>query len=148
MEKRIVDLNTTVAADRARVWSVLTGPEGVVMPGTTVQTDWKQGSPVVFSGLWQGKAFEDHGEVLAISEGSSLSLSHWSGNRPQPEDYHVIRYDLSPAGDGHTRVTLTQHNVGSQVDVDEKTRAEFTKTFQAMLDGLKAKAEAKAQNAA
>lgn len=147
MEKRIVDITTTVAADRTTVWSILTGPDGVVMPGTKVKTDWQVGSPVVFHGEWQGKAFEDHGEILSMTDKSNLSMSHWGGNGPRPATYHVIRYDLSPAGE-QTRVTLTQTNVGEKVDADEKTRAEFTKMFQAMLDGLKAKAEAHAQKVA
>jgi uncharacterized protein YndB with AHSA1/START domain len=141
MEKLVVDIETTVAADRAKVWEALTGESATVMPGTKVETDWRVGHPIVFSGEWQGKSFEDHGEIRAVKDGEEVTFTHWNGARPQPEDYHIVRYALKPEGNA-TRVKLTQSNVGPKADVDEQTRAEFTKTFRMMLDQLKAAAEA------
>ena len=140
MEKQIVDVETTIAADAGRVWEALTGEGATVMPMTKVETDWQIGHPIVFSGEWKGKAFEDHGEILTSIAGREVSFTHWSGARPQPEDYHIVRYALEPMGQ-KTRVSLTQSNVGTKVDVDDKTKAEFTRTFQMMLDGLKQTAE-------
>lgn len=140
MEKLVVDIETAIAADRARVWRALTGEGATVMPGTRVETDWQAGHPIVFSGEWKGKSFEDHGEIRSIVEGEHVTFTHWSGARPQPEDYHLVRYALTQEN-GKTRVRLTQSNVGSTAEVDERTRAEFTKTFQMMLDQLKRTAE-------
>ena len=141
MEKQIVDIETTIAADATKVWRALTGPGATVMPMTTVETDWAVGHPIVFSGEWKGKSFEDHGEIRKVAEAREVIFTHWSGDRPQPEDYHVVRYALSADGDA-TKVRLTQSNIGPKAEVDDKTAAEFTKTFGMMLDQLKKTAEA------
>ena len=141
MERQIVDIETTIAADAGKVWKALTGPGATVMPMTKVETDWTVGHPIVFSGEWKGKPFEDHGEIRKVSEGREVICTHWSGGGARPEDYHVVRYALS-ADSNATKVRLTQSNIGPKADVDEKTAAEFTKTFGMMLDQLKRTAEA------
>jgi len=140
MEQQIVDIETHIDADPGRVWTALTGPGATVMPMTRVDTDWTAGHPIVFSGEWKGKAFEDHGEIKKVADGREVIFTHWSGNRPQPEEYHVVRYALSPDGPG-TKVRLTQSNIGPKPEVDDKTKAEFTKTFGLMLEELKKSAE-------
>lgn len=142
MEKQIVDIETSIAADTDKVWNALTGPGATVMPMTKVETDWTVGHPIVFSGEWKGKSFEDHGQIRKVAEGREVIFTHWSGNRAQPEDYHVVRYALSPDGPG-TKVRLTQSNIGPKAEVDDATKAEFTKTFGMMLDQLKQAAEAR-----
>jgi uncharacterized protein YndB with AHSA1/START domain len=141
MEKQIVDIETTIAADAGEVWKALTGPGATVMPMTKVETDWTVGHPIVFSGEWKGKSFEDHGEIKKVAEDREVIFTHWSGDRVQPEDYHVVRYALSADGKA-TKVRLTQSNIGPKAEVDDKTAAEFTKTFGLMLDQLKKTAEA------
>jgi hypothetical protein len=32
--------------------------------GAEVQTDWQVGSPITFKGEWEGKSYEDKGEIL------------------------------------------------------------------------------------
>lgn len=141
MEKQIVDIETVIAADAAAVWKALTGKSATVMPGTRVETDWIVGHPIVFSGEWNGRPFEDHGEIKSVAGGKEVSFTHWSGTTPQPENYHVVRYALAPHGE-KTKVTLTQSNIGPKAEVDDKTKAEFTKTFKMMLHALKTSAEA------
>ena len=141
MEKQIVDIETTIAADAGTVWKALTGPGATVMPMTKVETDWTVGHPIVFSGEWKGKSFEDHGQIRKVATEREVIFTHWSGNRAQPEDYHVVRYALSAEGD-RTKVRLTQSNIGPKAEIDDKTAAEFTKTFEAMLEQLKQTAKA------
>ena len=141
MEKQIVDIETTIDAGAAKVWKALTGPGATVMPMTKVETDWTVGHPIVFSGEWKGKSFEDHGKIRKVAEEREVIFTHWEGNRPQPEDYHVVRYALSAEGD-QTRVRLTQSNIGPKPEVDDKTADEFARTFGLMLDQLKKAAEA------
>ena len=141
MDVEVVNLATTIAARSEKVWKALTGKGATVMPMTTVKTDWIVGHPIVFAGEWKGKSFEDHGEIRSVAEGEEVSFTHWSGTGPRPDTFHLVRYRLTPEGDT-TKVTLTQANIGPKAEVDDKTRAEFTKTFQMMLDQLKKSAEA------
>jgi len=141
LEEQIVDIETKIAAPTDKVWSASTGPGATVMPMTKVETDWTVGHPIVFSGEWRGKSFEHRGEIKKLAERKEVIFTHWSGQREQPEDYHVVRYALSPDGIG-TNVRLTQSNIGPNRQVDGKTKAEFAKTFSMMLETLKKAAEA------
>ena len=136
MQKQVAEVETSIAAPPARVWKAITGDGATMMPGTTVETDWTVGHPITFSGEWQGKRFEDHGEIRSLFEDRELSFTHWSGGKTRPEEYHLVTYRLAADGQG-TRVTLTQSNVGTTVDIDEKTRAEFTRNWARMLEHLK-----------
>jgi uncharacterized protein YndB with AHSA1/START domain len=141
-EKQVIEVATDIAAPRAAVWQAMTGKDGAMMPGTTIETDWKVGHPITFSGEWQGKAFKDYGEIVSVEKDRELSFSHWSKTPERPKDYHVVRYRLSGA-DGTTHVTLAQTNVGERVDIDDTTRAEFTRNWTMMLEGLKKAVEGK-----
>ncbi|MEQ1771666.1 MAG: SRPBCC domain-containing protein [Devosia sp.] len=141
MEKQIVDIERTIKAPPDKVWDALTGPGATVMPMTKVKTDWTVGHPISFSGEWKGKSFEDHGEIKKVSNGREVIFTHWSGEKEQPADYHVVRYALTTDGKA-TKVRLTQSNVGPKAgEIEAKTQAEFEKTFGMMLDHLKETAE-------
>jgi uncharacterized protein YndB with AHSA1/START domain len=141
-EKQVVEVSTDIAATPDQVWQAMTDKAGALMPGTTVETDWRVGRPITFSGEWQGKPFKDYGEIVAVERGRELAFSHWSRTPERPADYHIVRYRLAPAGEG-THVTLAQTNVGHKPDIDEKTKAEFTRNWTMMLDHLKKAAEGK-----
>ena len=138
MDRPIVEVGTTINADPAKVWAAMTRKQSAMFPGTEVETDWKEGHPITFSGDWKGKAFKDRGELQTVKAGKELSFTHWSelsGQPDRPENYHVVRYLLEPQGRG-TKVTLSQINKGI-ADIDAATQAEFKKNWQMMLDGLK-----------
>lgn len=139
MSKPVVEVDTTIAAEPKAVWAAMTARQSAMFPGTTVETDWKTGHPITFSGEWKGKPFRDRGEIQHVEEAKELSFTHWSelsGEPDRPENYHVVRYRLEPRGE-KTRVTLAQFNRGRDSAIDEKTRAEFEKNWEMMLEGLK-----------
>jgi uncharacterized protein YndB with AHSA1/START domain len=140
MQKPVVEVDTTIAADPKTVWSAMTAKgKSALFAGTKVDTDWQVGHPITFSGDWKGKAFKDRGEIQSFKAGEELSFTHWSemGGKPdRPENYHVVRYVLQPVGD-RTKVTLSQLNMGEAAEIDAKTKADYTKNWKMMLDGLK-----------
>lgn len=142
MQKPVVEVDTTIAAPPHKVWQAM--QKGAMFPGTTIDTDWKIGHPIVFNGEWQGKKFTDRGEIQTLAEDEELSFTHWSekdGSSRRPPSWHVVSYRLEPAGE-RTKVTLSQFNEGEKTDVDAKTKAEFEKNWSMMLAGLKKTAEA------
>jgi uncharacterized protein YndB with AHSA1/START domain len=142
MQEPVVEVETTIDASPHEVWRAMQA--GAMFPGTTIETDWKIGHPIVFTGDWQGKTFTDRGEIQTIAEDRELSFTHWSDKgdgASRPASWHVVRYQLEPAGP-RTRVTLSQFNEGDNPDIDAKTRAEFEKNWTMMLAGLKKTAEA------
>jgi len=107
MSTHVAKAEADVDAPIAEVWSALTDTEtlGEIMFGSTVETDWTVGSPIVYRGEWNGTPFEDHGIVLEVTEPTVIRVSHES---PGSDATHEVRYDLRELGPDATHVTLTQ----------------------------------------
>ena len=125
-----------VEAPATRVWEALTEPEQIAayMFGSRVETDWEVGHPITWNGEWEGKPYQDKGQVLAYDEPARLSVTHFSpltGQDDVPESYHTLVYELDEH-DGVTTVSLSQDNNASEEE------AEHAKAnWQMMLGGLK-----------
>jgi uncharacterized protein YndB with AHSA1/START domain len=128
--------STTIQATSAKVWQALTQPALIkqYLFGTEVTTDWQVGSAITYKGVWEGKAYEDKGEILQIEPEKLLVSTFWSAlsSLPDlPENYNTVRYELTPADSG-TKLTVTQDNNATQ---DDATHAEGN--WNMVLDGLK-----------
>jgi uncharacterized protein YndB with AHSA1/START domain len=127
--------STTINASAAEVWDALVDPAKIkqYMFGTTVESEWNEGSPISWKGEWEGRPYEDKGVILKLKPQRTLQYSHFSpmsGLPDKRENYHTVTIELS--GDGPTEVTLTQDN-----NPDEKTREHSEKNWAMMLDSLK-----------
>jgi uncharacterized protein YndB with AHSA1/START domain len=132
----IASASITINAPIARVWEALVNPDMIkqYMFGTDVVTDWKEGSPIVWQGEWQGKAYQDKGTILKIDQERVLQYSHFSplsGQPDVPENYHTVTIELSGQG-RQTNVSLSQDN-----NATEQDREHSEKNWQMMLEGLK-----------
>jgi uncharacterized protein YndB with AHSA1/START domain len=136
----VATAETDISGSPAQVWAALTEPEQIkqYMMGSVVETDWKPGSPIVWKGEWEGKAYEDKGEVLEFEPERRLKVTHFSpltGQDDVPENYHTLVYELTPNDDG-THLSLSQDNNGSEEEA-EHSRS----TWEMMLAGLKKQVE-------
>jgi uncharacterized protein YndB with AHSA1/START domain len=136
MTGRVATAETEIRAPRSEVWRALTDPDQIrkYMFGSTVETDWKPGSPITWKGEYEGKRYEDKGEILEVVEERRLKVSHFSplsGEEDAPENYHTLLYELEE-DDGTTHVSLSQDNNRSE-EAAEHSRANWEK----MLSGLK-----------
>ena len=105
----------TIHAPVPRVWAAIARPEQVkkYFFGTDMLTSWQPGTPIVFRGEWEGKAYEDKGRVLKFEPEKMLEYdyhSSWSDLPDLPENYQIIRYHLKPKGAGAV-LTITQRNI-------------------------------------
>jgi len=125
-DKLIAQATTTINTPASKVWDALTNP-GLIkqyLYGTEVTSDWKIGSPITYKGEWEGKSYEDKGEILQIEPNKLLVSTFWSslaGLPDLPENYKTVRYELSPEN-GVTRITITQDNNASQEEADHSTQ--------------------------
>jgi uncharacterized protein YndB with AHSA1/START domain len=132
----IAKAETTIHASPADTWKALTDP-GMInkyMFGTTVTSDWKEGSTITWKGEWEGKHYEDKGKILRMELYRQLQYGHFSpmsGADDVPENYHIVTIDLNKKGND-TTVTLTQTNNGS-----EEAKDHSEKNWKMMLDSLK-----------
>ena len=69
-----ITITRTIHASTARLWSVLTDPAMVSkwMMGATVDSTWKKGAPITWSGEYDGRSYSDKGEVLEVDPGQRL----------------------------------------------------------------------------
>ena len=104
------------------------------MFGTTVTSDWKEGSFITWKGVWQGKTYEDKGVIHQIKTGKILQYTHFSpltGLPDVPENYHLVTIELSEKGN-QTHVSLSQDN-----NATEEAQKHSEKNWSMMLSGLK-----------
>ena len=137
MDKKLIAKATvTIAMPTKKVWDALVNPAAIKQYffGTTVVSDWRVGSPIVWKGEWQGKSYEDKGSILQYEPGRTLQYSHFSplsGLPDKPENYHTVTIELS-AGKDQTKVILSQDN-----NATEEERAHSEQNWGMMLAALK-----------
>jgi uncharacterized protein YndB with AHSA1/START domain len=132
----IAKASINIDAAREQVWKALVDPDAIhqYMFGTHVVSDWKEGSPIVWKGEWQGRPYEDKGTVLKIQPWLLLQYSHFSplsGLPDLPENYHTVTIRLSMVGD-QTIVSLAQDK-----NANEEERSHSEKNWEMMLMSLK-----------
>lgn len=140
MKGHIAEASVIVAAPPARVWAALTEPEYVrqYLMGTNLETDWKPGSPITWSGEWEGKPYTDKGEVIEVEEHRLLAYTHYSplsGAADSPENYHALWWSLEEVSGG-TQLVLHQDNNSSREEADRNRD-----NWQQVMQGLKKVAE-------
>lgn len=136
-----VEIN--IHASLTKVWEALTDPKMIKQYffGTDAKTDWKPGSPITFTGEWQGKTYKDKGEVLEVEKNKLLKYTYWSsmsGMEDKPENYVIVTYALAGT-DGNVDLTITQENIP-----DEKSKTHSEENWRKVAEGLKKVVEEKA----
>lgn len=137
----VVTVDTTIAASPERVWAAMTNRTSPMFMGATMDTDWRPGSKYTLHGDWQGHGFTDYGVIETATPGKELSFTHWAKTPEPPENYNAVGITLEARGSA-TLVRLAQFARGKAQSFDDKTKAEFSKNWAMMLDGLKRAAEA------
>jgi len=137
MDKNLIArASVTIDAPSEKVWDALVNPEAIkqYMFGTNVVADWREGSSIIWQGVWQGKPYEDKGVILQFEPGRTLQYSHFSplsGLPDKPESYHTVTIELSGEGN-QTRVSLAQDN-----NPTEQARDHSENNWETMLTALK-----------
>jgi len=126
----------TIDAPVDKVWRALTTPELIKQWffGVDTESDWEAGSPLVHRGEWQGKPYEDRGEILKIDPPRLLVHTHWSdtsGLPDRPENYQEVTWALEELG-AMTKLTVTERNLPS-----EEAKEVSENAWKTALTGLK-----------
>ena len=140
MADYVATAKTEISASPTQVWAVLTDPEQIkkFMFGADVETDWQPGSPIIWKGVYEGKEYEDKGEILAVEPGRLLKVTHYSplsGQPDTPENYHTLTYELEESGTT-TRLSLSQDNNASEEEAEHSRGM-----WEMLVNGVKEAAE-------
>jgi uncharacterized protein YndB with AHSA1/START domain len=140
MADHVATAETEISASPTQVWAALTDPERIkrFMFGSEVRTDWRQGSPITWRGVYDGKEYEDKGEILEIEPQRWMKVTHFSplsGQPDVPENYHTLTYRLEERGNT-THVSLSQDNNASEEEAEHSRGM-----WKMLLDGLKEEVE-------
>src|SRR5207244_8298612 len=131
MTGRVATAEAEIHAPRSKVWRALTDPEQIqkYMFGSKVETDWKPGSRITWKGEYEGKTYEDKGEVLEVVQDRRLKVTHFSplsGKEDATENYHTLVYELKE-NEGKTHVSPRQYNTPSKEGAEHaREKLEYT----------------------
>ncbi len=132
----IANVQITINVHIDKVWDALVNP-GIIkkyMFGTSVYSDWKEGSKIIWKGEWQGKLYEDKGEILLFRPKTKIKYTHFSpltGLIDTPDNYHTVTIELT-SNSNQTIVSLLQDN-----NATEQAREHSEKNWTMMLTGMK-----------
>ena len=132
--------SVTINKSRAHVWDALVNPEKIkqYMPVTSVVSDWRENSPIVWRSEFQDKPFEVRGTVLRSDPERLLEYDH---------SLPIFRaFERSHSSASYQRVTIELRDEGAQTHVSvtekgNKTRRELEHSegsWRMVLNGMKA----------
>jgi uncharacterized protein YndB with AHSA1/START domain len=133
---RVAVASIFIDAPKPDVWEALVTPARIkeYMFGAEVESDWRVGSPIVWKGKWEGRPYEDKGEIRRFEPDRVLQYTHYSplsGLPDLPENHHTVTVTLEESQLG-TRVIIEQdHNP------TEQAREHSEKNWMGMLRSLK-----------
>ena len=131
-----INKSIEIAVAPMLVWRALTDRETIkkYFFGTEAISEWQTGSPLIFRGEWEGRAYEDKGNIHVAVPGKLLVYDYWSGFsglEDVPENYSLVSYTLDKSPNG-TRVSLTQKGFAGE---EARTHADGSWTM--VLQNLK-----------
>lgn len=143
MKKNLIaEASVLIDATATEVWKAITTPVMIrkYLMGTTVRSQFTEGSEISYEGEYNGKKYHDKGRILQVEPGRLFRSTYWSsmGGKPDaPENYNTVSYELVARGE-KTEVILTQDGIGS-----EEERRHMVENWTAVLGKLKEVVEAR-----
>lgn len=130
MNPLIVKNEIFIHASPSIVWDALTNPEQTkkYMFGCETLSDWKQGSPLLWKMIQEGKEFIPvKGYIVNIIPDKKLVYTTFDPHstiQDIPENYLLVTYDLLPKDDG-TLLIVTQGDFNSVADGPKRYKEAF-----------------------
>jgi uncharacterized protein YndB with AHSA1/START domain len=114
MQVKTKDSTVNIAAPARKVWQALTVPNLVKQwqYGSDLLTTWEVGTPIVFRSEWDGKVYEQKGNVLEFLPESRLKYSLFFPRpdlQDSPEHSFFMTYELTERG-GITSLLVRQED--------------------------------------
>jgi uncharacterized protein YndB with AHSA1/START domain len=123
---KILTKTIHINAPASKVWDALTNPAIIKqwLFGTNVISDWKVGSPILFTGVWQGTEYKDKGNILQFDKEKVFQYNYWSGFSGLAdaiENYSIVTFKLE-ATNNETQLTLTQTHFPTEIGYEHSDK--------------------------
>ena len=123
MLERSVRKSTIINASAAELWKHITDSArlGKSLFNADIQSSWREGSPIRFTGHWKGRDYEGKGQIIQLQKEKIFEhsyLSNLSGLPDTPEHYCPVTYCLEEK-EHQTVLSVIQTNIPSQADGEE-----------------------------
>jgi uncharacterized protein YndB with AHSA1/START domain len=98
-----------IEASRAAVWDALVNPATAkeYLFGAKVHSDWNEGSPITFTGQFNGRSYHEKGTILQYQPERLLQYSHWSDLEQLPDIQENYRHWTFRIESGSSGVVLS-----------------------------------------
>lgn len=132
----LAEASVTTGATPEQVWRAVTDPRLVkeYLFGATVNTDWRVGGTVTYSGEWNGEPYEDRGVVVEVERPRLLVTSFFrppaGGQGRRERNVQTVTYRIEGVTGG-SRVSVSQDN-----NADAAAAEQSSASWQVILDGL------------
>ncbi|MES2704465.1 MAG: SRPBCC domain-containing protein [Bacteroidota bacterium] len=130
-DELIIKNEIIINAPKADVWDALTDPEQTkkYMFGCETVSDWKEGSPLLWQGMWEEKEMVFvKGVISKIVYGEYLAYTTLDPNNTEiadvPENYLTVTYSLREHGE-HTHLTVTQGDYSKVADGERRYKESY-----------------------
>ncbi len=139
-QELIVSKNIHLKADIFQVWDALTNPRLTkkYFFNCEVRSDWRVGSPITWTGNYEGKDTKVQGKILQIEPGKLLKYTAWSkasGLEDIPSNHTIVTARLIKVGN-EVSLSVTDENFGSGEGAEARYQASV-KGWDMVLKGLK-----------
>lgn len=130
MAKEVSSIEINATAEK--VWDFLTEPDLVKLwqYGSEIYTDWKTGSSIRFKSEWEGKTYEQWGNIIEVEPYSLIKYTLFApsaGVEDKPENYFTMTYQLSE-NKGITTLKIIKEDNRLQVNSDDKSEEDSVLT--------------------
>ncbi len=136
MDNKSINGSVKINAALSKIWDTLTNPDKIVLyTGSTTQTDWKVGSPIIWSGEMHGTKYENKGKIVENNPNNLLRYTYWSGmggDPDLPENYSEISYTLKKTDDNSIELIYSRIKIPTEIETQI-----FQSNIQSMLDEIK-----------
>jgi uncharacterized protein YndB with AHSA1/START domain len=106
-----------IRAPIGKVWEALVDPHKIAqwLNGAQIETTWKPGSAITFSGSLEGMTYRDKGTVVQLEPEALMQYTHWSkwSRLPDtPENYSIVTMTVAPM-QGGTLLAVRHENLAT-----------------------------------
>ncbi len=133
-----LEVHTQIHASVQDAWDLLVNPARAseLWWGSTVESDFTPGHPIVWKGVWEGKPFEDRGTILTVQPPTLLKYSHWapSFGEDVEANRNFLTWQLAPEGAG-VKVTFRHENIATK-EMKDQSEAMWKQLLGRMKDML------------